>query len=430
MILFMTLGLVAFMALGIPISYALCLIGALGYLTNVGPETFWLTTEAVSQKMVFSLSNFLLLSIPFFILAAKLMNSAGITTRIFRFANTVVGSFPGGLGHANVVASLIFAGMSGTAVSDAAGLGQIELKAMTDEGYDMEFSVGITGASSTIGPIFPPSVPLVMYSLVSGASVGSLFLGGVVPGVLMTVALMLMVTAIAKKRNYYRFPKPSFKEFMVGCKEVFLPILTPVLLLCGIWGGFFTPSEAAVIAFSYAFVLSFFVYRESGIRELVKVFIETGKETASIGFIICASAFYGWVLARSGVTAQLGELLGSVSSDPLVVLIVINLFLFVVGCFLEATAAILVIGPILMPIVMKVGIDPVQFGVVMVLNLMIGLLTPPFGVVLFIMQKISGLSFAKVVKGTFPFLLPLIAVLGLMTVFPSVVTFLPRLLLG
>jgi tripartite ATP-independent transporter DctM subunit len=418
------------MALGIPVSYALCLVGAFGYLANVGPETFWLTTEAISQKMIFGLSNFLLLSIPFFILAAKLMNSAGITSRIFKFANTTVGHLPGGLGHANVVASLIFAGMSGTAVSDAAGLGQIELKAMTDHGYDMEFSVGITAASSTIGPIFPPSVPLVMYSLVSGTSVGSLFLGGVVPGLLMTAALMAIVAAVAKRKNYFHFNKPTFRDFIFGCGDVFLPMMTPVLLLSGIWGGIFTPSEAAVVAFTYAFILSFFVYRESGIEELKKVFVETGKETASIGFIICASAFYGWVLARSGVTAQLGEMLGNVSTNPLVVLFIINLFLLVVGCFLDPTVSILIMGPILMPIVLKVGIDPIHFGVIMVLNLMIGLLTPPFGVVLFIMQKISGLSFTKVVRGTFPFMIPLVIVLVLMTIFPEFITFLPGLLMN
>ena len=430
MILFMTLGLVFFMILGLPVSYALCLTGAIGYLGSVGPETYWLTTQAFSQKMVFSLSNFLLLSIPFFILAAKLMNSSGITNRIYRFANAVVGFLPGGLGQANVLGSLVFAGMSGTAVSDAVGLGQIEIKAMNDQGYDLEFSVGITAASSTIGPIFPPSVPMVIYALISGTSVGSLFLGGVVPGLLMTAALMIIVGAIAIKKNYYRCPFPSLKELVAGCTGVFLPILTPVFLLSGIWGGVFTPSEAAVMAFAYAFVLSVFVYRETGLRELIKVFVETAKETATIGFIICASSFYGWVLARAGVTTEMASAIAGISTNPLVVLIIINLFLLVVGCFMEATAAILVIGPILLPIALKVGIDPVQFGVVMVLNLMIGLLTPPFGVVLFIMQKISGLTFTRVVAGTMPFMIPLLVVLALITVFPPLVTFLPRLLIN
>ena len=429
MIILMTVGLVAFMALGMPVSYALCLIGAIGYYVNVGPEVFWDSTEAISQKMAYSLSNFLLLSIPFFILAAKLMNSSGITTRIFNFANTVVGFLPGGLGHANVIASLIFAGMSGTAVSDAAGLGQIELKAMSDNGYDKEFSVGITGASSTIGPIFPPSVPMVMYSLISGASVGYLFIGGVVPGVIMTVALMIQILFVAKKRKYASYPVPGLHEFLRSLWAVFLPLMTPVILLCGIWGGYFTPSEAAVVAFTYSLILSVLVFREMGVRHLVDVFVETAKETASIGFIICASSFYGWVLARSGVTAQLGQFMFGLTTSPLGMLFIINIFLLIVGCFMEATAAILVVGPILMPIVKQLGIDPTHFGVMMVLNLMLGLLTPPFGVVLFIMQKVSGLSFTQVVRGTVPFLIPLFVVLILITVFPGIVTFLPKLLL-
>ncbi len=429
MIILMTVGLVAFMALGMPVSFALCLIGAVGYYVNVGGEIFIDSTEAISQKMAFSLSNFLLLSIPFFILAAKLMNSSGITTRIFNFANVVVGFLPGGLGHANVIASLIFAGMSGTAVSDAAGLGQIELKAMSDNGYDKEFSVGITGASSTIGPIFPPSVPMVMYSLISGASVGYLFIGGVIPGLLMTLLLMGYILLVAKKRGYKSYPFPTLPVFLQSLWAVFLPILTPVILLWGIWGGYFTPSEAAVVAFTYSLILSVLVFREMGLRHLVAVFIETAKETAAIGFIICASSFYGWVLARSGVTAQLGRIMFGLTTDPLYMLLILNVFLLIVGCFMEATAAILVVGPILMPIVNQLGIDPVHFGVIMVLNLMLGLLTPPFGVVLFIMQKVSGLSFLQVVRGTMPFLIPLFLVLILITVFPGIVTFLPRFFL-
>jgi tripartite ATP-independent transporter DctM subunit len=425
----MTGGLIVLMAAGIPVSYALGIIGTVGYVVDVGPEMLWLSLDAVSAKMTFSLTNFLLLSIPFFILASKLMNSTGITSRIFNFANAAVGYCPGGLAHANIFASLIFSGMSGTAVSDAAGLGQIELKAMKDSGYDLEFSVGVTAASATIGPIFPPSVPMVVYSLISGASVGQLFLGGVVPGLLMTAALMVMVYYIAKKRNYFCYEKPNFQIFLEECKKVFLPLMTPVILLSGIWGGFFTPTEAAVVAFTYAFILSYIVYRETGLKNLVRVFVETGRETASIGFIVCASAYYGWILARSGVTNQIAEGLGGISTSPLIILLIINFFLLFIGCFMEPTAAILVIGPVLMPLVAKYGIDPVHFGVIMVLNLMIGLLTPPFGVVLFIMQDISGLPFTRVLKGTVPFMIPLVVVLGLITLFPDIVLVLPRLLM-
>ncbi len=429
MLAFMTLGLVGFLAIGMPVALALCVTASIGYYVNVGQETFLLTAMAVSQKMYYSLSNFLLLSIPFFILAAKLMNSAGITTRIFNFANTVVGFLPGGLGHANVIASLIFAGMSGTAVSDAAGLGQIELKAMTEKGYDLEFSVGITAASSTIGPIFPPSVPMVIYSLISGASVGYLFIGGVIPGLMMTVALMAIIYVMYLKKGYASYKRPTLGEVARSCWEVLLPLLTPIILLILIWGGYVTPSEAAVIAFSYSLFLSGIVYRELGFRHLCEVFIETAKETATIGFITCSSAFYGWVLARSGVTAQLGNYLMSLTTDPRWMLGIINVYLLIVGCFMEPVGAILVIGPILLTITNKLGIDSAHFGVIMVLNLMIGLLTPPFGVVLFVMQKVSGLSFVRVVRGTAPFLIPLLLVLVLITIFPEIVLFLPRLLI-
>lgn len=427
MIALMMGGLIILMATGMPVSFALCLIATIGFMVDVGPEVVWLSLSAISQRMTFSLMNFLLLSIPFFILSAKLMNTAGITTRIFSFANATVGSFPGGLAHANIVASLIFSGMSGTAVSDAAGLGRIELKSMVDHGYDPEISVGVTAASSIIGPIFPPSVPMVVYSLVSGASVGQLFLGGVLPGLLMTLVLMIMVTNIARKRNYFCYERASLRTIIQQARKVFLPLMTPVILLSGIWGGLFTPTEAAVVAFTYASLLSYLVYRETGLKSLINVFVETGRETASIGFLISASAYYGFILSRSGVTNQIASALMGVSASPLVAVLIVNVFLLVIGCFMEPTSAILIMGPILMPLIARYGIDPVHFGVIMVLNLMIGLLTPPFGVVLFIMQDISGLSFGRVLRGTFIFLTPLVAALALIIVFPDIVLLLPRL---
>lgn len=430
MILLMMGGLIVLMATGIPVSFALCLIATIGFMVDVGPEVVWLSLSAISQRMTFSLMNFLLLSIPFFILSAKLMNSAGITSRIFSFANSTVGSFPGGLAHANILASLIFSGMSGTAVSDAAGLGRIELKSMVDHGYDTEISVGVTAASSIIGPIFPPSVPMVVYSLVSGASVGQLFLGGVLPGILMTAVLMVLVTYIAKRRNFFCYDRSSLRKIVQEARKVFLPLMTPVILLSGIWGGFFTPTEAAVVAFTYASLLSYLVYRETGLKNLITVFVETGRETASIGFLISASAYYGFILSRSGVTNQIAATLMGISGSAIIAMLIVNLFLLLIGCFMEPTSAILIMGPILMPLIARYGIDPVHFGIIMVLNLMIGLLTPPFGVVLFIMQDMSGLSFGRVLRGAFIFITPLIVALGLIIVFPDIVLLLPRLLRG
>ena len=433
MVLLMTVGLIVFLSLGVPIGFALCIISMIGLIVDLGPQIAWISLEAIPQKMAFGLSNFLLLSIPFFILASKLMNSAGITKRIFNFANAALGYFPGGLAHANIFASLIFSGMSGTAVADVSGLGNIEYKAMMDYGYDEEFSAGITAASALVGPIFPPSVPMVIYALVSGTSVGLLFLAGVIPALLMTTSLMVMAAYIAKKRKYYYAKKPTLKKYFLQLirefYKVILPLFTPVILLGGIWGGLFTPTEASVIAFCYAFLLSYVVYKETGLKELINVFIETGKQTANIGFLLSASAFFGWVLARSGVTLYLTESLRSISGDPIYVLLIINVFLLVVGCFMEPTTSILVIGSILVPIVRDFGIDLLHFGVIMVLNLMIGLLTPPYGVGLFVMQSISNLSFGRVLRGALPFYIPLLLALLLITVFPNIVLYLPRLII-
>jgi tripartite ATP-independent transporter DctM subunit len=422
-----TAGMIFLFIVGVPIGFSLGITGMLAYYNEMGSRV---NLPMLVQRMQFGVNNFLLLSVPLYILAAKLMNTSGITTRLFIFARNLVGFLPGGLGHANTVGSLIFAGMSGAAVADAAGLGQIELKAMKDDGYDVDFSVAITAASSTIGPIFPPSIPMVFYSLVSEVSVGQLFLGGVVPGILMTGALMVMVGVYAQRKKYPRTPFPGPHEFLRGCVKAFLPMLTPAILLGGIWGGQFTPTEAAAVAVAYALVLGILVYREIGFRDLGKVFISTAKETAAICFIVCAANFLGWLLLRTGLTHKVTAGITVLTTDPLILLLILNLFLLVVGCFMETIVAILIITPMIMPVIVKVGIDPLHFGLIMVLNLMIGLLTPPFGMVLFVMAGVSGLSFERVVRATLPFLIPLLAVLFLITVFPPLVTWLPHLLMG
>ena len=422
-----TAGMIILFILGIPVGYSLGVAGMLAYLNELGSRV---NIPMLSQRMQYGVNNFLLLAIPLFILAAKLMNTAGITTRLFNFARRLVGFLPGGLGHANTVASLIFAGMSGAAVADAAGLGQVELKAMKDEGYDSDFSVAITAASSTIGPIFPPSIPMVIYALVAEESVGKLFLGGVVPGLVMTVALMLMVAYYAHQRGYPRTPFPGLRAILYVASKAVLPILTPIILLGGIWSGMFTPTEAAAVAVAYALVLGVIVYKELHPRDLGTIFMETAKETAAIGIIICAANFFGWLLLRTGLTNKVATGITQLTTDPMIFLILVNLFLLVVGCFMETVVAILIVTPMLMPVVLKLGIDPIHFGLVLVLNLMIGLLTPPFGVVLFVMAGISDLPFERVVRATLPFLIPLLAVLALITFFPPIVTWLPKLVMG
>ncbi len=426
--LILVVGLVTFLILGIPVGMSLVMTGVLGYFFTMDFVNAWLNIGVVSQKMSYSLMNFLLLSIPLFILAAKIMNTSSITKKIFGFANTSVGFLPGGLAHANVFASLLFSGMSGAAVSDAAGLGRIEIESMKSYGYDSDFSAAVTAASSTIGPIFPPSVPMVVYSTISGVSVGKLFLGGVIPGLLMTLAMMLLITIFSRKKNYPRMPFPTPKVFFKSFSQALVPLLTPVILLVGIWSGTFTATEAAVIAATYALLLSLFVYRELDLRSLWTILKDTAKETASIGFVIAAAAFYGWVLARSGLTYQFAEWITNVTESPIVFLLIMNVFFLIIGCFLEAIAAIMIFGPILYGPAMSIGVDPIQFGVIMVLNLMIGLLTPPFGIVLFIVQDMAKISFQRMVKAVLPFFIPLLSVLLLMTFFPQIVTWLPSVL--
>lgn len=419
-------GLLIFLFLtGLPVAFALGVAGLVSMLIMWGTSV---PLGVVAQRVLYGVNSFVLLAIPLFLLTGKLMNAGGITQRIFRFARCLVGHWSGGLGQVNILASMIFAGMSGLATADTAGLGVVELKAMREAGYDDEFSCAITGASATVGPIIPPSVPLVVYGILASASIGRLLIGGIIPGVLVGIALMIM-TAFYGKR-YPRDPKPQKEELLQAFKEALAPGLTPFILILGMLSGIFTATEAAAIAATYAFVLSFFVYRELSLRDLWRILKETAVETATITFIIACATFYGWVLIRGRAPIVLAEAITSVSSHPLVVLALLNLFLLVIGCFMETIAAISILVPVLVPLITKVGIDPVHFGLVMVLNLMIGLLTPPFGMSLFILSRVSGLSPLRIARASLPFLIPILVVLGLITVFPALVTFLPNLAFG
>jgi tripartite ATP-independent transporter DctM subunit len=425
----LTLGLIILLAMGIPVGFSLLLTGAIGYMVNIGDIGAWMEMTILPMKMSYSLQNFLLLSIPLFILAAKVMNGSSITKKLFGFANVCVGWLPGGLGHANIFASLLFAGMSGTATSDAAGLGQIEIEAMKQNGYDADFSAAVTAASTTIGPIFPPSVPMVMYSTISGVSVGKLFLGGIVPGILLTIVLMIMVYFYVRKRNYPRESFPTWTRFWDSFKSAIFPILTPIILLSGIWSGIFTATEAAAIAALYALLVSVFIFKEMTWKLLLNILKETARDTASIGLVVAAAAFYGWVLARSGLTVAFADWILGLTSNRILFMLLVNLFFLVIGCFLESIAAITIFGPVMLAPAIQLGIDPLFFGVIMVFNLMIGLVTPPFGIVLFITADQAKISFHKMVKATIPFLIPLLVMLVLMSVIPGIVTGLPNLLM-
>ena len=450
---------------GIPVAIAMA-GSALIYIWWTGG----LPAFVVIHRMVSGIDSFPLLAVPFFILAGNLMNNAGITNRIYNYALALVGWMKGGLGHVNVVGSVIFAGMSGTAIADAAGLGTIEIKAMKDHGYSTEFAVGVTAASATLGPIIPPSLPFVIYGMMANVSVGSLFLAGILPGVLMAILMMVTVAYFAHKNGWgadvkFEWPRvikaltetlvviawpvtlwllivkgglPAQVTVFGGLIVLFaidklfkfqaaLPIMTPVLLIGGMTTGIFTPTEGAIAACLWAMVLGFAWYRTLNFKMFVKVCLDTVETTATVLFIVAAASIFGWMLTATGVTAAISEWVLGFTQNPYVFLLLANLLMLFVGCFLEPTAAITILVPILVPICQKLGIDLVHFGLVMVLNLMIGLLHPPMGMVLFVLARVAKLSVERTTVAILPWLVPLLGSLVIITYFPKLVLWLPKM---
>ena len=422
----------------------------------------------VIHRMVGGLDSFPLLAVPFFILAGNLMNSAGITNRIYNFALGLVGWMKGGLGHVNVVGSVVFAGMSGTAIADAAGLGTIEIKAMTEHGYSKEFSVGVTAASATLGPIIPPSLPFVIYALFANVSVGALFLAGILPGAVMAILMMITVAYFAHKNKWggdvpfeWKRVLKSFGELLIALGwpaaiflavdlganprwavfvglivlfaadwkfrfQAVLPIMTPVLLIGGMSTGVFTATEGAIAACVWALFLGVVWYRTMKLKKLIKVSMDTIETTAAVLMIVAAASIFGWMLTATRTTEMIATWVLSVVSTPAGFLLLANLLMLFVGCFLEPTAAITILVPILLPIVHKLGIDPVHFGLVMVLNLMIGLLHPPMGLVLFVLARVAKLSVERTTMAILPWLVPLLISLGIVTYVPAISLWLPN----
>ncbi|OYQ41254.1 ABC transporter permease [Rhodoferax sp. TH121] len=459
-LIFSFLGL---MLCGLPVAVAMA-GGSLVYILVSGT----VPDIVLAQRMIAGIESFPLLAVPFFILAGNLMNIAGITSRIYNFAVALVGWMRGGLGQVNIIGSVIFSGMSGTAIADAAGLGSIEIKAMKEHGYSTEFAVGVTAASATLGPIIPPSLPFVIYGMMANVSIGALFVAGILPGLFMTGLMMATVAYFAHRNGWggdvafhwgrlggatleilvvLAFPMAVWLAVKAGASvnmaagaafvallvldwrynfSAVLALMAPVILIGGMTMGWFTPTEAAVAAVIWALFLGLVRYRSMTIRTLAQATFETIETTASVLFIVTAASIFAWLLTTTQAAQALADWILSITSNKWVFLLLANLLILFVGCFIDTIAAITILVPILLPIVLKLGIDPIQFGLIMTLNLMIGLLHPPLGMVLFVLARISKLSVERTTMAILPWLIPLMLALVAITYIPALTLWLPQ----
>ena len=402
-----------------PIAYALG-ISTLIYLLFAG-----FPLVIIPLKMYAGIDLFVLLSIPGFILAGNLMNSCGMTDRIIKFCNNLLGHIRGGLALANIGASMIFAGISGTAIADTASIGSIMIPAMKKEGYETDFSCAVTAASSTIGPIIPPSLPMIIAGSLTGLSIGKLFLAGAIPGLLLALGLMIVSFLISRKRKHPKQIKASWKEKGSGFLHAFWALLMTIIILYGIIGGMFTPTEASVIAVLYALLVGSFIYKTLNFKKIYEVITTSAGTTASLMILVGFANLFGWILVCEKVPQDLASMLLSITENKYLLLLLINILLILIGSFMETIAALLIVYPILLKVAVEAGVDPIQFSIIAILNLIIGLTTPPVGVCLFVASGIGKISIDKIVKAGFPFLLVSLLILLLVTYIPALSLFLP-----
>ena len=411
------------MILGCPIAFCLLCSGTIYFMTNN------MALIMVVQRLTEGANTFTLLAVPGFILAGNLMNSGEVTDRIFDFCGKLVGHITGGLGHANILASVVFAGMSGAAIADAGGLGAIELKAMHDAGYDDDFSLAVTGASSLVGPIIPPSVPAVVYGTVASVSIGRLFMAGAVPGAIMAIAMCVMVYIISRKRGYRKEEWCGFRALFHSFRRAFLSLLTVVVILGGILAGIFTPTEAAIIATFYAIFLGFF-YRTLTLKKLLVALKEASETTCTVMMIVCGATIFCYILSFERFPQMVANLFLIYVDNKYMALFVINVFLVFVGMFMDSSPSIIILTPVFLPVVTAFGVDPVHFGIILILNLMIGLLTPPVGMVLYVLSKVSSVPFERICKATVPYIIMFYIILQFITYIPQICLALPTWMYG
>lgn len=409
--------------LGFPVAFCLGVTSAVALWMQDIPFVL------LAQRFFQGMNSFPLMAVPFFVLAGDLMNQGGTTRRLINFANMLVGRIPGGLAQTNVVASMFFGGISGSAVADAAAMGSILVPGMVRQGYGAGFSAAVTAASSTMGPIIPPSIFMVIMGVTTGLSIGGLFAAGIVPGLMLGLAMMALSWFIAIRRNFPRDNEPITRSRVWReTKSAGPALLAPVIILGGILGGVFTPTEAAAVAVLYSFILGVFIYRELDAKKIFHVLVESGITTSVLLLIIGMANIFAWVLTSEQVPMRLANAMLSITENPYMILLLVNALLIFIGMFLEGGAAIIILAPTLLAVATQVGIDPLHFGLIMVLNIAVGLLTPPLGVCLFVVCGVTGLSLTRVTKAVLPFLAVEILVLLLVTYLPGLILFLPRAL--
>ena len=425
------------MALTFVLWFVLIMVGThVGYALIMSSIFFFVISDSLNllpfalEQMFNGVNSQTLLAVPFFVLAGNLMNGGGVTTRIFDFAASMIGHRKGGLAHVNVLASLIFSGMSGSALADAGGLGQLEIKSMKDAGFDEGFAGGITAASCIIGPLVPPSTPLIIYAVLSNQSVEKLFMAGFLPGLLTTLALMAMCAFLAHMRNYPSEPKRSWSYRANSFKKSFWALLTPVIILVGIFTGYLTPTEAAVAAALYTMVLGFFVYKELTLQSFFKICLDSIKTSGTIVLMILGVTLFQFVISREQMPQAIATFFTSFVDSKFMLLLMINIVLLILGTCIDALPLQMILVPILLPAVLAYGINPIHFGVVVIFNLMIGILTPPMGTALFVVARVGNMKFKTLVKGVIPFLIPLVITLILLNAFPQITLLVPTLLTG